>query len=66
MATKRKKRKANIPNLLLTLFAIIFLLVLVFKFHYNVSSEMITSNNTGNQITRSWRARSIHFSKARH
>lgn len=53
MATKRKKRKANIPNLLLTLFAIIFLLVLVFKFHYNVSSEMITSNNTGNQITRS-------------
>lgn len=46
-----KRKKSNIPNILFTLFAILFLLVLVFKFHYNISSEMITSTNTVYQPT---------------
>ena len=42
------KRKPNIPNIILTLISIIFLLVLVFKFNYKVTDDVLPYEKTLN------------------
>lgn len=44
----KRKRKPNIPNIILTLISIAFLLIIVFKFNYNISGDMLVSNTLPN------------------
>lgn len=47
MSAKRKKVKIrpNIPNMILTLLAIVFLVVMVYKFNYKITDDMLKDNN---------------------
>ena len=44
MVMKKKKRKPNIPNIVLTLVSIAFLLIIVFMFNYNISEDVLPKN----------------------
>lgn len=43
-ARRRKNRKPNIPNIILTIVAIAFLLILVYGFNYKITDDMLSDN----------------------
>lgn len=54
MSAKRKKKvkiRPNIPNMILTLLAIAFLVVMVYKFNYKITDDMIKDNNVNETNT---------------